>query len=223
MAIEVELSEGTLARLRQMAEDRDSTVETVLQEMVEDLFEPQAAIYRMKVTLRGSQPPIWRRIQVPGDVTLAGLHHILQAVMGWWDYHPHQFIVGETYYGVPHPDYMMDMLDEGKVRLNEVAAEGSRFVYEYDFGDSWEHVLEVEKILEPELGQEYPVCVKGRRAAPPEDAGGIWMYNYYVEATENPEHPDYPGDDEFLEWVGGEFDPEAFDLDEVNAALRKLR
>jgi hypothetical protein len=109
------------------------------------------------------------------------------------------------------------------VRLNEVADEGSRFVYEYDFGDCWEHVLQVEKILEPEPGQAYPVCVKGRRAAPPEDSGGIWNYNYYVEAMENPEHPDYPGDDEFLEWVGDEFDPAAFDLDEVNAALRELR
>jgi hypothetical protein len=183
----------------------------------------RTAIYQIKVTLGGSKPPIWRRVQVPGDVTLAGLHDILQAVMDWWDNHLHQFIVDETYYGVPHPDYMNDMVDERQVRLNEVSDEGSRFVYEYDFGDSWMHVLEVEKVIEPEPGQKYPVCVTGRRAAPPEDAGGIWMYNYYVEAVENPEHPDHPGNDEFLEWVGGEFDPGAFDPEEVNAALRALR
>jgi hypothetical protein len=180
-------------------------------------------IYQMKLTLKGSKPPIWRRIQVPGDVTLAGLHDILQALMDWWGYHLHLFQVGDTSYGVPHPDYTIDMVDERKVRLNEVADEGSRFVYEYDFGDSWEHVLQVEKVLEPEPGQAYPVCIKGRRAAPPEDSGGIWNYNYYVEAMENPEHPGYPGDDEFLEWVGDEFDPAAFDLDEVNHALRELR
>jgi hypothetical protein len=223
MSVEVKLDERTLAHLRQMAEERDSTVEEVLQEMVEDLLEPQAAIYQIKVRLSKSKPPIWRRVLVPGDVTLARLHDILQAVMGWAGYHLHQFKVGDAFFGVPHPDYMFDMLDERQVRLNEVASEGSKFIYEYDFGDSWEHVLQVEKVLEPEPGQAYPVCIKGRRAAPPEDAGGIWHYNYCVEAMENPEHPDYPGDDEFLHWVGDEFDPAAFDLDEVNAALRKLR
>lgn len=179
----------------------------------------QASIYQIKVTLRGSKPPIWRRVQVPGDVTLAELHAVLQAVMGWWDYHLHQFIVGETYYGVPHPDYMIDMLDESEVRLNEMAEEGSRFVYEYDFGDSWEHMLEVEKVLEPQSEQEYPVCIKGRRATPPEDVGGIWGYEVYLEAIANPDHPEH---EMYLEWRG-EFDPEAFDLDEVNAALRDQR
>lgn len=178
----------------------------------------QASIHQIKITLRGSKPPIWRRIQVPGDVTLAELHAVLQSVMGWWDYHLHQFIVGETYYGVPHPDYMIDMLDESEVRLNEIAKEGSRFVYEYDFGDSWEHVLEVEEVLEPKSGQEYPVCVKGRRATPPEDVGGIWGYEVYLEAIADPDHPEHKM---YLEWRG-EFDPEAFDLDEVNAALRDL-
>jgi DNA-binding MarR family transcriptional regulator len=179
----------------------------------------RGSIYQIKVTLGGSKPPIWRRIQVPGDVTLAELHDTLQAVMGWWDYHLHQFIVGETYYGVPHPDYMMEMLDESEVRLNEFADEGSQFVYEYDFGDSWEHVLQVEKVLPSKPGQRYPVCVKGRRATPPEDVGGIWGYELYLEAMADPDHPEH---EMYLEWRG-EFDPEEFNLDEVNAALRKLR
>jgi hypothetical protein len=179
-------------------------------------------IYQIKVTLRGSKPPIWRRIQVEADTTLAELHTILQAVMGWWDYHLHQFIIGETYYGVPHPDYMVELLDESGVPLNEIADAGSKFVYEYDFGDGWQHVLEVEKVVEPERGQGYPVCVKGRRATPPEDFGGIPMYNYFMEALRNPEHPEYPGAPELLERLGDEFDPAAFDLEEVNAALREL-
>ncbi|MGD2179038.1 MAG: plasmid pRiA4b ORF-3 family protein, partial [Anaerolineae bacterium] len=102
-----------------------------------------APVYRIRVTLRGSQPPIWRRIQVPADVTLAQLHDVLQAVMGWWDYHLHQSIVSGVTYGVPHPDYWVDVEDERQVRLKEVADEGTCFVYEYDFGDSWEHILEV--------------------------------------------------------------------------------
>jgi hypothetical protein len=175
------------------------------------------SIYQIKVTLRDSKPPIWRRVQVPGDATLADLHDIIQAVMSWWDYHLHQFIVGESYYGVPHPDYMMDMLDETEVRLNEIADEGAKFFYEYDFGDSWLHTLDVEKVMQPEPGQEYPVCLKGRRATPPEDVGGIWGYERYLEAMENPDHPEH---EMYMGWRG-EFEPEAFDLDEVNAELRK--
>ena len=184
-----------------------------------------APIYQIKVTLKGSKPPIWRRVLVRSDITLAELHLILQAVMGWWDYHLHQFIVGRTYYGVPSPDFgdFMDMRDESQVWLNQIADAGSKFVYEYDFGDSWEHVLVVEKVLGSEPSQEYPVCVKGKRACPPEDVGGIWMYNYFIESMRNPDHPDSPGVEDFLDWIGGEFDPEEFDLDAVNSALRALR
>jgi hypothetical protein len=176
-------------------------------------------IYQIKVTLMGIEPPIWRRIQVPGDMTLAELHDVLQAVMGWWDYHLHQFIVQGIYYGVPHPEYGEEMKDEGKARLNQTVDEGSRFVYEYDFGDSWEHLLEVEKVLEPEPWRRYPVCVGGERATPPEDVGGIWGYEEYVEVMADPDHPEH---EEWLEWRGA-FDPEAFDVDEVNAALREPR
>jgi hypothetical protein len=178
----------------------------------------EVPIYQIKVTLKGSKPPIWRRILVRSDVTLAELHDVLQAVMSWWDYHLHQFIVGETYFGVPHPDYMMDMLDESEVRLNQIADEGARFVYEYDFGDSWEHVLEVEKVLPPDPDRRVPVCVKGRRATPPEDVGGVWGYEMYLEAIQDPDHPEH---DMYLEWRG-EFDPEAFDLEEINEELRGL-
>ena len=160
---------------------------------------------------------------MPGDVTLARLHRILQAVMGWLDYHLHQFIIDGTYYGEPHPDYedWLEMKDERRFRLHQVApGEGFRFTYEYDFGDSWGHTLLVEKVFPPEPGVRYPVCVKGRRACPPEDVGGIWGYYGFLEAMQDPDHPDH---EMYTEWIGGEFDPEAFDLDEVNAALRALR
>jgi len=184
---------------------------------------PRVPIYQIKVTLKGSKPPIWRRIQVRSNITLAKLHHIIQAVMGWMDYHLHQFTVEGRYFGLPHPDYgdSLEMNDERRVKLNQVVpGEGSKFVYEYDFGDSWQHALLVEKILPPEKGVRYPVCVKGRRACPPEDVGGIWGYYGFLEAIQDPDHPEY---EDYLEWIGGEFDPAAFDLDGVNAALRALR
>jgi len=182
-----------------------------------------ATIYQIKVTLEGSKPPIWRRLLVRSDTTLGDLHRIIQAAFDWWDYHLHQFIVGGTYYSEPQPDYFdyVDMHDEQGVPLGEiVAAEGFKFRYEYDFGDSWLHQVLVEKVLPPEQGQDYPVCIKGRRARPPEDVGGIWGYYHFLEAIRDPNHEEH---EEYLEWVGGEFDPEACDLEEVNQALAALR
>jgi hypothetical protein len=184
---------------------------------------PHGDIYQIKVTLRDSKPPIWRRVQVPGDVRLDQLHRILQIVMGWTDYHLHQFIVGGEYYGEPDPDYESwgtEMRDETRVRLEQIApGEKSRFVYEYDFGDGWDHTLLVEKILPPEPGVDYPRCIKGKRACPPEDVGGIWGYYGFLETIADPDAPEH---DDLLEWVGGEFDPEYFDLDEINAELKAM-
>ncbi|MGD9145493.1 MAG: plasmid pRiA4b ORF-3 family protein [Anaerolineae bacterium] len=180
-------------------------------------------IYQLKVTLKDTKPPIWRRLLVRSDTTLGDLHTIIQAAMGWWNYHLHQFIVGETYYGEPHPDYFdyLEMLDERGVTLGQVApSEGDKFDYEYDFGDGWEHRVLVEKIAPPEPGRSYPVCIRGRRACPPEDVGGTWGYVDFLDAIRDPEHPEH---ESYLEWIGGEFDPEAFDLDEVNDALSELR
>ena len=182
----------------------------------------KAPIYQIKITLDGSKPPIWRRVLVHGDIKLARLHTIIQIVMGWTNSHLHQFIVDGVCYGVPHPDYAgmgMEMQDERQVKLNQVAREqNDTFRYEYDFGDSWLHILEVEEIREPESGQVYPRCVKGKRACPPEDIGGLWGYYDYLEAIQDPDHPQY---DEYRDWYGGDFDPEVFDPSEANAALRK--
>jgi hypothetical protein len=182
----------------------------------------EVPIYQIKVTLEDSRPPVWRRLLVRSDVTLAQLHEIIQAAMGWWDYHLHQFIVGETHYRQPHPDFedLSETGDERQVRLDQIApGEGSSFRYEYDFGDSWLHQVLVEKVLPPQPGQMCPVCVKGRRACPPEDVGGVWGYEEFLEAIADREHQQHH---DYLEWIGGEFDPDAFDLDEVNAALRDL-
>ena len=94
-------------------------------------------IYQLKVTLKGIRPPIWRRVQVPSNTNLGKLHRILQVVMGWTDSHLHQFIVGDTYFGEPAPEFGMETKNERTAKLSQVApGEKSKFVYEYDFGDS---------------------------------------------------------------------------------------
>lgn len=181
-------------------------------------------IYQLKVTLADSKPPIWRRIQTPGSVTLAGLHRIIQAAMGWEDAHLHQFIAGGIVYGPSEPgldDVTFEMKDERRARLFQIApTEGSKFTYEYDFGDGWEHTILVEKVLEPEPGVQYPRCLAGKRACPPEDSGGVWGYDQLIETLKNPSDPEYA---EMREWMGENFNPEAFSLDEINADLEALR
>jgi len=183
----------------------------------------QVPIYQLKVTLLDSKPPIWRRLLVSGDTTLPTLHQILQVAMGWEDAHLHQFYVGERRYSMPLED--LEVEDERRVKLRDlVLGEGFKFVYEYDFGDSWEHRVLVEKILSPDPTQplpsfvtgKLPICIKGKQACPPEDVGGIWGYDTFLEALKDPSHPDHAM---YREWIGGTFDPEAFHLDAVNARL----
>ena len=182
--------------------------------------QPKAVpIYQIKVTLKGSKPPIWRCFQATGDTTLHELHLILQEVMGWENYHLHQFIVGGTYFSEPDLDY--DVEDDHKVKLSQVVRnEKQKFTYEYDFGDSWLHEIVIEKILQPEPGVHHPTCLKGKRACPPEDCGGIWGYDDLLEIIKDPDNEEY---EEMMDWLGGEFDPEAFDLDSINRRLSNIR
>ena len=172
------------------------------------------SIHQIKVTLRNIDPPIWRRIQVKSDIRLDKLHDLLQIVMGWNNEHLHGFRVGRKSYGIPAA-FSDDTIDERKARLDEVAKNGGKLIYEYDFGDSWEHELEIETVLEPEPGVHYPVCLAGARACPPEDCGGFPGYERLLDALRDPANEEYA---EQLEWLG-DFDPEAFDLDKVNVHL----
>ena len=181
-------------------------------------------VYQIKVTLKGSKPPIWRRIQVTEGTTLGRLHGILQAVMGWWDYHLHGFTVAGREYGISDPEYDIfdePVADEQRARLGQlVSGEGFRFTYVYDFGDTWEHEVLIEKTSHTESGVRYPVCVGGKRACPPEDCGGIWGYYELLEAIQDPDHPEH---EELKEWLGDEFDPDDFDIDAVNRRCQALR
>lgn len=177
-------------------------------------------IYQIKVTLRHSHPPIWRRIEVPADTKLGKLHRILQTSMGWTDSHLHAFRVkGETY-GVPDPEYPDDVGNERNVRLDQIVCEGQTVIYEYDFGDGWEHELQVEKVVSAESGIRYPRCLAGKRACPPEDCGGVPGYEHLLEILGNPKNEEYK---EMRDWLGYDLDPEVFDLNEVNRALKGIR
>lgn len=185
---------------------------------------PEAeCIYQTKVTLRHIRPPIWRRIQVRSNVTLQKFHRILQDVMGWYDSHLHQFTIDGVYYAERDPErdsFGPPQRSDRTARLGDVISGlKMEFIYEYDFGDGWEHEILVEKILPPEDGVRYPVCIAGARACPPEDCGGPWGYAGLLEAIRNPNHKEHK---ELLEWLGRRFDPEAFDLEGINRALRTI-
>jgi len=181
------------------------------------------AVYQLKVTLDGIKPSIWRRIQVRGDITLFKLHKILQVVMGWQDYHLHQFVInGESYSVISIEADMLgdDFKDEKKFRLKRVIpGEKFKFTYEYDFGDGWDHTILVEKILRPAEELKAPVCLKGKRSVPPEDCGGKGGYHKVLKALKNPSRPENA---QLLEWLD-KYDPEYFDADKVNERLKKIR
>ncbi len=176
-------------------------------------------IYQIKVTLLGTKPPIWRRLLVPASFTLAQLHHVLQIAMGWDDSHLHEFHIGDEVYGTPDPE--SDAMNESTVRLSRVLGEvRAKAIYNYDFGDDWQHAITVEKILPPAAGQAYPVCVAGKLHGPPEDCGGVYGFYNLLGILADPEHDEY---EEMQDWLGDEFDAEAFSLDEINSRLAYLQ
>jgi Plasmid pRiA4b ORF-3-like protein len=178
-------------------------------------------IFRLKVSLNEVAPPVWRALLVPADVTLAKLHQILQDAMGWTDSHLHCFEVGDRRIGMLDVDEGKQLEDERRVRLRDVMPRpGAHVVYRYDYGDDWEHIIVLESVDERDDRLAYPLCVGGRRACPPDDCGGAGGYEELLTALSDPEHEDH---DRLLTWIGGYFDPEAFDPNAVNRALASHR
>jgi hypothetical protein len=208
-----------------------------------------AQVHELKITLQGSKPPIWRRIAVPSDMQLSDLHYVIQIVMGWTNSHLHQFVIRNAK-SKPAADELRKLFqneqwdkieecmrrercisdtrfelenieDERKVKLSELASEvKSKFIYEYDFGDGWDHDIEVVKIGPPAEGVKYPVCLAGKFACPPEDCGGIWGYYEKLEILKDPKHKDYR---DIRGWMPHSFNPERFNLEAINAELATLR
>ena len=176
-------------------------------------------IYQLKITLKHVRPPIWRRFLVESDMKFSDLHKVIQTVMGWTNTHLHAFRIGSNTYALPDKESMMRDVDSRKVRLNEtIRSEGQKFLYEYDFGDGWEHTIVLEKIVPRDLKLKYPICLAGKRSCPPEDCGGPWGYGDLLKILKDPTDKQY---DEYQEQVGEYFDPEEFDLPFINEQLRK--
>lgn len=177
------------------------------------------SIYQLKITLKGVQPPIWRRLLIASTDTLEDVHIAIQIVMGWTNSHLHEFAKGRDRYGIPDEEFSSDVRDETDCRLDQIfKKEKDKLNYVYDFGDGWEHEVALEKILPFKPDSVLPVCLKGSRACPPEDVGGIPGYEMFLEAISDPSHPEY---EEMLEWIGGDFDTEHFDLAQTNDLLRE--
>ncbi|WP_423928670.1 plasmid pRiA4b ORF-3 family protein [Candidatus Palauibacter sp.] len=188
---------------------------------------PPAVTYQLRVVLRGTSPPIWRRILVSPSMTLARLHDVLQVVMGWDDCHLHMFVKGERRFSPPDPwgnDWtppgMPRDLDERKCRVRHLLErEKEWFDYEYDFGDSWSHRITLQKILPRDPKQRLPACISGKRRCPPEDSGGSWLFQEKLEIRDDPDHEDHEW---ISEWMGEDFDAEAFSVRDVNERLRYM-
>lgn len=180
-------------------------------------------ICQLKVTLLGTKPPIWRRLLVPTAITLAQLHDVLQIAMGWQNCHMHKFRIGRRYFGRPSPEEQLMGVapteDERKGTLSALLGKtGAKLTYTYDMGDSWEHSIVLEKGNPADPGAQYPACIGGQFACPPEDCGGIPGYYHLLEAIEDRNHPQH---DELYEWVGEHYDPRDFSLDKVNRRLSR--
>lgn len=178
-------------------------------------------IIRLKISLRGTKPSLWRRVLVEKTTTLEEMHEVIQTVMGWTNSHLHEFTVKGIRIGQPLEEFGADfgdeLIDEATVTLESVLTNSNqRIDYTYDFGDSWEHAIVVEKWLPADEGMLYPVCTGGKLNCPPEDCGGIPGFYELLHIVNDKRHPEHG---EMLEWLGGVYDAKAFDQQEVNRQL----
>lgn len=178
-------------------------------------------VYQFKITLKHIKPPIWRRIQVPATYTFWDLHVAIQDSMGWTDTHLHHFEIPnpttgmKEEIGIPDEDAIDNIILAGwkKNISHYFTSDNNKAGYIYDYGDDWEHEVKLEKILPAIDDIQYPICIAGKRECPPEDCGGPPGYEDFLEAIMDPKHESH---EELLDWVGGEFDPEYFNKDEID-------
>ncbi|MCL4694663.1 MAG: tetratricopeptide repeat protein [Candidatus Hydrogenedentes bacterium] len=174
--------------------------------------------YQVKLTVQDIDPSIWRRLLISGEDTLADLHDAIQICFGWDNCHLHEFNIGKKRYGTQDEDCPPDVLDDEAYSLDQILkGKKAKFEYVYDFGDNWRVDVVVEDVQPLDPDQLYPHCVDGSRRGPAEDSGGPWGYMSKLETLRNPDDPDYA---DIVDWMGEDWDPEHFDLQEINAALQ---
>jgi hypothetical protein len=185
-------------------------------------------IIQARVTLQDIEPPIWRRLLLPPALNLAELHHVLQAAFGWRDEHLHEFIIGGLVYGAPELAEETAAEDENNPRTFEATdvhlrdfdlyhVPDPRFLYHYDFGDSWLHLVAFERRIPRDIALKYPACVDGARHRPPEDVGGTSGYTQFLETWSDPAHEEHKA---MRQWAGRTFHPEKFDLQATDKAVK---
>ncbi|NVJ28575.1 plasmid pRiA4b ORF-3 family protein [Myxococcus sp. AM011] len=188
----------------------------------------ELSIHVLYVELVGIQPVIWRELLVRSDMPLSKLHDVLQEAFGWNHSHMHVFEdTSRRRYGdmageADDRGFGGDasLRDEREYSVSDIAPRArSLFGYIYDFGDDWVHRRRVKKVQPAEPGKRYPACVAGARAAPPDDCGGVPGYERLLKALEDPEHGEH---EEMRQWLGGPYDPEAFDLKSTDKAVRTI-
>lgn len=178
----------------------------------------------MRITLADIEPPLWRELAVPGDLTLAELHEVIQLAFGWWNGHHHQFIFRDKAGGKEVETYAADPvldLDEGRnsheIRLDQACPRrGSTLLYQYDLTDEWMHRIEVLAVEPARPGAPLPACLDGARNGPMEDCGGAHGHMDLTEALAHPQD----ADPDMLEWAG-DYDPERFDRAEINKVFKE--
>ncbi len=179
-------------------------------------------LLQLRIELTYTEPTIWRCVLIPDTITLVQLHSVIQESMGWWNSHLHEFDIAGLRYGMIDPDWDDDpeLINEARKKLLKVLGRRKKFNYIYDFGDSWLHRITLEKIYPMVKPQRYALCVGGENACPPEDVGGVPGYYEFLDVIANPDHEEY---EQMLEWCGGSFNPESFDINATNANLKRIR
>jgi hypothetical protein len=184
---------------------------------------PKNAHVKLRISLMGSSPQVWRRMIVPAQMHLGKLHKVFQVTMGWRTSHLHEFVIaGKRYTDPSYDDFAVDpkdrTLDQAKITLAQIVAYTPTFEYRYDFGDGWRHQIEIEEVTHPDPRMTVPICIGGENACPPEDCGGIGGYGDFLKKLSSPTFTDPDDRDEadVLAWVGGYFDPASFDPNRIN-------
>jgi hypothetical protein len=184
-------------------------------------------VVQLKISLKNSTPPIWRRVLVKSSISFYELHYTIQIAMGWGNYHLFEFKIGDYRIGITDEDFddpesgTSKIIDSKEITLDEVISKGEfkNFSYEYDFGDGWIHSIVVEKTMPLDPDKFYPVCIKGKLNCPPEDCGGLYGYYNFLEIISNKKHPEYRN---MVKWMGGRFDPIEFEVEDVNEDLEDI-